>query len=188
MSLYQDPSRLVWIGTRSGGVSRWNPRSWEFGGHRPKWFGSSAVTAFAEAANGRVWIASRDGALVEFDPRTGEARTIEQVVGRRKPLGDTVVMSLRQDHLGNLWIGTMSEGVKKLTSDGRLDSIPVAAGESRCDQLGRHHDDRRKPRRPDLDRYVRRRCERAGPGNGLDSSAAVRRRSPARFPVRTSRQ
>lgn len=128
MSLYQDPSRLVWIGTRSGGVSRWNPRSWEFGGHRPKWFGSSAVTAFAEAANGRVWIASRDGALVEFDPRTGEARTIEQVVGRRKPLGDTVVMSLRQDHLGNLWIGTMSEGVKKLTSAGRLESIPVAVG------------------------------------------------------------
>jgi len=130
MSLYQDPSRLLWIGTRTGGVSRWNPRSWEFGGHRPQWLGSSAVTAFAEAANGRVWIASRDGALVEFDPRTGEARTLEQVVGRKKPIGDAIVMSLRQDHLGNLWIGTMLAGLKKLTPDGRIESIPVAAGNS----------------------------------------------------------
>ena len=31
MSLYQDAAGLVWIGTRAGGVSRWNPRSWELG-------------------------------------------------------------------------------------------------------------------------------------------------------------
>ena len=37
MSLYQDQTGLVWIGTRDGGVSRWNPRSWELGGHRPEW-------------------------------------------------------------------------------------------------------------------------------------------------------
>src|SRR5205823_4136140 len=45
MSLYQDATGLVWIGTRAGGVSRWNPRSWELGGHRPAWLGDKLVTA-----------------------------------------------------------------------------------------------------------------------------------------------
>ena len=41
MSLYEDDSGLLCIGTRSGGVSRWNPRSWELGGHRPDWLAPS---------------------------------------------------------------------------------------------------------------------------------------------------
>src|SRR5262249_20704567 len=49
MSLYEDATGLVWIGTRAGGVSRWNPRSWELGGHRPQWLGTELVTAFADA-------------------------------------------------------------------------------------------------------------------------------------------
>ncbi len=38
-------------------------------------------------------------------------------------------MSLLQDHLGTLWIGTMTGGLKKLTADGRIESIPVKAGD-----------------------------------------------------------
>jgi signal transduction histidine kinase/CheY-like chemotaxis protein/HPt (histidine-containing phosphotransfer) domain-containing protein len=37
-------------------------------------------------------------------------------------------MSLRQDHTGTLWIGTMASGVRKLGVTGRLESIPVRAG------------------------------------------------------------
>ena len=51
MSLYQDSAGLVWIGTRAGGVSRWNPHSWELGGHRPEWLGGKPVTSFADAPN-----------------------------------------------------------------------------------------------------------------------------------------
>ena len=41
-------------------------------------------------------------------------------------------MSLRQDHRGALWIGTMSSGLKKLTPDGRVESIPVKPGDPRA--------------------------------------------------------
>ena len=66
-SLYEDSSGLVWIGTDAGGVSRWNPRSWDLGGHRPDWLGGKPVTAFADAPNNKVWIASLGSGLVRYD-------------------------------------------------------------------------------------------------------------------------
>ena len=115
MSLYQDAAGLVWIGTRTGGVSRWNPRSWELGGHRPQWLGSEPVTAFADAPdNKRVDRLARRRPR-PFDADTGSATPIDALVGRAMRWARRRVMSLRQDHHGALWIGTMSSGLKKLT-------------------------------------------------------------------------
>jgi signal transduction histidine kinase/ligand-binding sensor domain-containing protein/CheY-like chemotaxis protein/HPt (histidine-containing phosphotransfer) domain-containing protein len=130
MSLYEDQAGLVWIGTRAGGVSRWNPRSWELGGHRPDWLGGKIVNSFADAPNHRVWIASTGG-LVEFDASSGEITDIEAVAGRRGALGDKRVMALRMDRHDNLWIGTMTSGLKKLSAGGQLVSIPIKAGDPR---------------------------------------------------------
>jgi signal transduction histidine kinase/ligand-binding sensor domain-containing protein/CheY-like chemotaxis protein/HPt (histidine-containing phosphotransfer) domain-containing protein len=131
MSLYEDAAGLVWIGTRAGGVGRWDPRSWELGAHRPPWLGDKLVTAFADAPNGKVWIASLGGGLVQFDGATGEAANIDTIVGRPNAVGDQRVMSLHQDARGTLWIGTMGSGLRKLTPDGRVESIPVRAGDPR---------------------------------------------------------
>jgi signal transduction histidine kinase/ligand-binding sensor domain-containing protein/CheY-like chemotaxis protein/HPt (histidine-containing phosphotransfer) domain-containing protein len=129
MSLYQDSAGLVWIGTRAGGVSRWNPHSWELGGHRPEWLGGKPVTSFADAPDHRVWIASMGGGLKQFDPSSGEARDIDDIVGRHDALGDRRVMALRLDRRDTLWIGTMASGLKKLTAGGRLESVPVKRGD-----------------------------------------------------------
>lgn len=131
MSLYEDATGLVWIGTRAGGVSRWNPRSWELGGHRPGWLGDKLVTAFADAPNNKVWIGSLGGGLVLFDGDSGEATDIDAIVGRRNAVGDQRVMSLHQDRHGALWIGTMASGIRKLMPNGRLESIAVKPGDSR---------------------------------------------------------
>ncbi len=131
MSLYQDATGLVWIGTRAGGVSRWNPRSWELGGHRPEWLGDKLVTAFADAADNKVWIASLGGGLARYDDATGKATDIDAIVGRHNAIGDPRVMSLRQDHNGTLWIGTRESGLRKLSPDARLESITARAGDPR---------------------------------------------------------
>ena len=34
VSLFEDRSGLLWIGTKFGGLAKWNPRTWSFG-HRP---------------------------------------------------------------------------------------------------------------------------------------------------------
>src|SRR6266481_3414219 len=87
--------------------------------------------AGSSAPTGKVWIASLGGGLVQFDGATGEATGIDTIVGRRNAVGDQRVMSLHQDARGTLWIGTMGSGLRKLTPDGRVESIPVKAGDAR---------------------------------------------------------
>jgi signal transduction histidine kinase/ligand-binding sensor domain-containing protein/CheY-like chemotaxis protein/HPt (histidine-containing phosphotransfer) domain-containing protein len=129
MSLHQDAAGLLWIGTRGGGVSRWNPRSWELGSRRPAWLGSDTVQAFADATDGEVWVGSLGGSLTRFNMEAGTATSVDQVAGQREALRHSRVMSLRRDRRGNLWIGTMTDGLKRLTPEGRVQAIAVKAGD-----------------------------------------------------------
>ncbi|MEJ0099516.1 MAG: two-component regulator propeller domain-containing protein [Pseudomonadota bacterium] len=130
MSLYQDPTGLLWIGTR-GGVSRWNPYSWEMGGARPHWLREQFVMGFADAPGSEVWIASMAG-LYRYDAMNGNASSIDTVLGRVNALGDSSVMSLKEDHEGSLWIGTMRAGLKRLRPDRSLQSFAVAPDNPRA--------------------------------------------------------
>ena len=131
MSLHQDAAGLLWIGTRGGGVSRWNPRSWELGSRRPAWLGSETVQAFADAPDNDVWVGSLGGGLTRFNTETGAARSIDDVVGSRNALGHSRVMALRRDRHGTLWIGTMTDGLKRLTPEGRVLATAVKPGDAR---------------------------------------------------------
>jgi diguanylate cyclase (GGDEF)-like protein len=131
MSLYQDADGLLWVGTRVGGVDRWNPRSWNFGSHRPEWLENRLVTAFADASEDRIWVASLGGGLVRFDPRTGQHDDIDRILGRPAALGDSRVTSLELDAAGTLWIGTMTAGLHSLSRDGHLSAVGVAPGSDR---------------------------------------------------------
>ncbi len=129
-SLYQDSTGLLWIGTVGGGVSRWNPRSWEMGGARPQWLQKRLVMGFADAPGREVWVASLAG-LFRYDPLTGMARSIDELLGRANALGDSSVTSVKEAHEGSLWIGTASAGLKRLRSDNRVQSFPIAADKPR---------------------------------------------------------
>ncbi len=125
-----------WIGTRGGGVSRWNPRSWELGSRRPGWLGSDTVQAFADAGDGNVWAGSLGGNLTRFDTETGAATSIDELAGRSNVLRHSRVMSLRRDRRGNLWIGTMTDGLKRLTAKAEVQAIDVKPGTSRSTSAG----------------------------------------------------
>ena len=58
VSLYQDRSGLLWVGTKTGGVARWNPRSWSFGHHRFSEADGDRVTSFAVDSRGLLWVGS----------------------------------------------------------------------------------------------------------------------------------
>ena len=65
------PPGLVWVGTRTGGVSRWNPRSWELGGHRPTWLENQPDHGVRGRAGQRSLDRVARGGLVRFDAATG---------------------------------------------------------------------------------------------------------------------
>ena len=85
------------------------------------------VTAFADAPNNRSGSPRWAAGWCDSTTRRGEATDIDAIVGRHNALGDRRVMSLRLDRHGTLWIGTHESGLRKLTPDGQLESIPVAS-------------------------------------------------------------
>ncbi len=129
MSLYEDGAGLLWIGTRAGGVNRWNSHSWELGGTTAAWLDGRMVTAFADGENNHLWVGTLGGGLFDFDIRTGEAQNLDAILGRTDALADRRIMSLHRDRHGDLWIGTWGAGLKKLSRDGQVVSIPVASGD-----------------------------------------------------------
>jgi signal transduction histidine kinase/ligand-binding sensor domain-containing protein/CheY-like chemotaxis protein len=130
MSLYEDESGLLWIGTKSGGVDRFNPHSWELGANRPAWLDGKLVTSFADAADGGVWVGSRGGGLRHIDHHSGEALDVDALLKSSNVLGDRRIMSLRLDAHGTLWVGTMTDGIKRLSAEGKVTAVPVARGDA----------------------------------------------------------
>jgi len=121
-SIYQDRGGVIWVGTRTGGVNKWNPRSWSFGHFKPDTSDGSAfrsfnMTSFAEDAEGRVWVGTFGGGVNvindDFSSVSAYRRDTENA------LTDNRVMALVAGRGGSVWAGTMTGG---------LNEIDVASG------------------------------------------------------------
>ncbi len=116
ISLYQDHGGLLWVGTKSGGVAKWNSRSWSFGhraGATADGVGESNVAAFSEDPSGVVWIANLGAGLDAVDPVHGTTVHYRHRDGDASTLPDDRVTALMFDHQGSLWIGTMTAGLSR---------------------------------------------------------------------------
>ncbi len=111
-SIYQDRGGVFWVGTRTGGVSKWNPRSWSFGHVKPD-FGTTNVTAFAERDNGNLWVGTFGGGVSVVDSDNQLVRTLANSEDG-SGLSDNRVMSLLTDRDGRVWAGTMRGGLNRI--------------------------------------------------------------------------
>jgi len=121
-SLFEDRGGVLWIGTKSGGLARWNSRTWAFG-HRQLGEGSANnVTSFAEDSRGHLWIGSFGAGLVEIERRSGTTRRYGAVPDKSFDIGDDNVMAVIVDARDRVWAGTMSQGIARIdTRSGRID-------------------------------------------------------------------
>ena len=132
VTLYQDRSGLLWVGTKSGGLARWNPRSWSFGEERLGSRDNDNVTSFAEDHRGMLWVGTLGAGLASVNRATGEVSWYRHDPRNRMSLSEDNVMALVVDDLNRVWIGTMQSGVERL--DPRTGQITRFAYDTRNPQ------------------------------------------------------
>ncbi|MGZ3183669.1 MAG: two-component regulator propeller domain-containing protein [Telluria sp.] len=121
-ALLPGPNGVLWVGTMSGGLSRYDPATERFIRYRHDDKNNASIAhdhveALAAAPGGLLW-AGTDAGLDLFDPAAGVAvRHIRPQTGNADALAATQVRSLLVDRSGRLWVGT--HGALQWTRDGR---------------------------------------------------------------------
>ena len=116
VSLFEDRGGNLWIGTKSGGLAKWNPRTWAFGHARAsveEGFTDRNITSFAEDGLGRLWIGTFGSGINLVDRSRNHVTPVRHVPGSRGSLSDDRVMAMLEGAEGDLWVGTMGGGLNR---------------------------------------------------------------------------
>jgi diguanylate cyclase (GGDEF)-like protein len=116
VSLFEDRGGSLWIGTKSGGLAKWNPRTWSFGHTRAtpeEGFTDRNITSFAEDKIGRLWIGTFGAGINLLERTTGKVQPLRHENGVRGSLSDDRVMAMLESSSGDVWVGTMGGGLNR---------------------------------------------------------------------------
>ena len=131
-SLYVDTEDTLWIGTLSGGLSRYDRRQDRFINYRvgPNGLSSVDVLDITDDGAGGVWIATNHG-LDEIHPVRGVIRHLRHQDSDPASLPDDRAGAVLRDREGRLFIGIESGLVRQNTPAGALEKVllPTRSGE-----------------------------------------------------------
>ena len=119
-SLVIDARGQVWVGTKDKGLDVLDPKSGESRHYRhrdsdPRSLADDSVdTVYADRA-GRIWIGT-DRGLSVYDPATDGFHSIKASIDG-VALDDLRIRSIREDHAGMFWLGTVKQGLFRLDPD-----------------------------------------------------------------------
>jgi diguanylate cyclase (GGDEF)-like protein len=116
VSLFEDRGGSLWIGTKSGGLAKWNPRTWSFGHTRAsaeEGYTDRNITSFTEDKLGRLWIGTFGGGINLLDRNTNRVTPVRHNPAVRGSLSDDRVMALLDSSDGDVWVGTMGGGLNR---------------------------------------------------------------------------
>jgi diguanylate cyclase (GGDEF)-like protein len=115
VSLFEDRGGGLWIGTKTGGLAKWNPRTWSFGHTRAsadEGYTDRNITSFAEDRQGRLWVGTFGSGINLVDRATSKVTPLRHG-DARGALSDDRVMALLESTDGDMWVGTMSGGLNR---------------------------------------------------------------------------
>jgi diguanylate cyclase (GGDEF)-like protein len=107
----------LWVGTFSGRLSVFDPKTETFTRFDQSALGYDRVEGLAEDRSGAIWIATTAG-LDRLDPRSGKVQHFRHDANDPRTIADDRVRGLLVDRGGRLWVGTR-DGVQRLAADGR---------------------------------------------------------------------
>ena len=116
VSLFEDRGGSLWIGTKTGGLAKWNPRTWSFGHFRAspeEGFTDRNITSFAEDKLGRLWIGTFGSGINLLERNSGRVTPVRHS-NVRGSLSDDRVMAMLEGSSGEVWVGTMGGGLNRI--------------------------------------------------------------------------
>eukprot|EP01034_Spumella_vulgaris_P033526 gene33525-41374_t len=121
----------LWVGTISGGLAVFDPRTERFTQYRhdaakPDSLAHDRVEGIAEDRDGHLWIATDDG-LDRLDPASGKFRHFRSIPGNGASLAGNQLRAVLFDREGRLWVGSRS-GLQRWLGDGRFEPVAARGG------------------------------------------------------------
>ncbi len=133
-ALFQDSKGEIWIGTHGKGIFLYNKEhdQFQYFMHIPgeNSISSDIINDFLEDENEVVWIATSNG-LNRFNRKLQQfSRVNIRIPGMGEPAAekDILVVSLFEDKMGQIWVGTFGDGLFKLDKE-NMALIPVSRDE-----------------------------------------------------------
>ena len=113
----QDHFGFVWVGT-SNGLNRFDGyqfRAYTFVPGDSFSLPTNTIADVFEDSQQRLWVATRGGGLVYYDPVLDQFHPQSHIEGDSSSLDNNYVNQIYEDHQGRLWIGT-NGGLNELLS------------------------------------------------------------------------
>ncbi|EAY27802.1 two-component regulator propeller domain-containing protein [Microscilla marina] len=110
-AIYEDNQQRLWIGT-SHDIGIFDPASRKFTSYT-KGLKNNYLRCIIQDSKGIIWIGT-DSGIYWFDDQRQAFIHFEDHIKGSQALYDTGVMSIWEDHAGNLWVGTIGNGAYML--------------------------------------------------------------------------
>lgn len=119
-SLFEDRDGNLWIGTRLGGLNRYDPRTGSFTRYEhdaatPGSLSANTVHALYQDAEGNLWVGTESG-LDWLNPATDMITHIRITTADGASLDGSAVRAIFGDTRGDVWIGTANNGLIRYDS------------------------------------------------------------------------
>ena len=117
-TLLEDSHGILWVGTRGGGLNRFDRQTGIFQHYRYdsqniESLGSDHVFAIFEDKMGTLWVGTAKGGLNRFDPHKQRFDRYQHDPQDKQSLLDNDVFSITQDQIGTIWLGVFGSGISK---------------------------------------------------------------------------
>lgn len=121
--LFQDSSKMLWVGTKGGGVNIYDVHQKQFKSYvhdfrKPNSLAKDVVRAIYEDRNGIVWIGLREGGMDRYDPKTKQYINFKHEPQKEEGLWANTVSAIYEDSEGYLWVGAWGEGLNRMNKEG----------------------------------------------------------------------
>ncbi len=126
LSLYQDRSGVIWVGTYAGGLNNWNTQSGQFRQYLsladlPRSARSNTVSAVLRDRERRLWLGTTDSGLFRLEadrvipialmPPAHQLNATERQIASLLASGSIPINQLLEDQRGRLWAGSFGAGL-----------------------------------------------------------------------------